>query len=324
MITVILCTYNRCQSLAKALESAAALVLPESAEWEVLVVDNNSGDRTRAVVEDFCNREPGRFRYLFEPRPGKSNALNAGIREARGDIVAFMDDDVKVDPAWLRNLTAPLRDSRWAGSGGPVFLEWFCSPPRWLSLEGRYALAPLAGFNPGAEAAELTEPPFGTNMAFRRTMFDKYGSFRTDLGPSPDGEIRDEDTEFGRRLIAGGERLRYEPSAIVYHPVSEDRLRKRYFLKWWFGKGCADIRQRGIPPSALCCWGIPLNLWRRLGVGTLRWMVAVEPGRRFSRKLSVWKILGEIKECYRLSTEASYRDRGTKATKSGLGGRPNG
>jgi hypothetical protein len=88
--------------------------------------------------------------------------------------------------------------------GGPVFLEWFCSPPRWLSLEGRYALAPLAGFNPGAEAAELTEPPFGTNMAFRRTMFDKYGSFRTDLGPSPDGGIPNEDTEFGLRLIAGG------------------------------------------------------------------------------------------------------------------------
>ncbi len=82
-ISVILCTHNRCQSLAKALNSLAALTLPESVEWEVLVVDNNSSDGTREVVQrDFCGRYPGRFRYLFEPQPGKSYALNAGIRQA--------------------------------------------------------------------------------------------------------------------------------------------------------------------------------------------------------------------------------------------------
>jgi glycosyltransferase involved in cell wall biosynthesis len=302
-ITLIVCTYNRCQTLAKALNSAAALTLPESTEWEVLVVDNNSRDQTRAIAEQFCSRHLGRFRYLFEPVPGKSHGLNSGIREARGDILAFMDDDVTVEPAWLHNLTAPLHDSRWAGSGGPIFPEWLRPPPRWLPRDGRYALAPLASFNLGNEATELLEPPFGTNMAFRKTMFEKYGNFRTDLGPSPNKDIPrvNDDTEFGSRLIAAGERLRYEPSAIVYHPVTEDRLQKRYFLAWWFDKGRADIREYRIPPDTVCCSGIPLYLFRDLAVSTVRWMIAAGPARRFSCKLKVWSKVGQIKECYRLS-----------------------
>src|ERR1051325_7506441 len=107
-LTAILCTYNRCQSLQRALNSAAALVLPESVEWEVLVVDNNSNDQTRKTAGGFSARYPGRFRYLFEPRPGKSHALNAGIREARRNFLSFMDDDVVVHPEWLQNLTGAL------------------------------------------------------------------------------------------------------------------------------------------------------------------------------------------------------------------------
>jgi glycosyltransferase involved in cell wall biosynthesis len=243
-ITVILCTYNRCGSLAKALNSAANLTLPDSVEWEVLVVDNNSRDHTREVAEEFCNRYAGRFRYLSESQPGKSYALNAGIREARGGILAFMDDDVVVEPTWLQNLTAPLHDGDLAGAGGRILLEWNCSPPHWLKADTRYALAPLAAFDLGAAAGELTEPPFGTNMAFRKEMFEKYGGFRTDLGPRPGGEIRNEDTEFGSRLLAAGERLRYQASAIVYHPVAENRMQKDYFLTWWYDKrprGCQGV-----------------------------------------------------------------------------------
>ena len=77
-ITVILCTYNRCQRLSKALASVAASVVPGSLDWEVLVIDNNSADQTRDVIEDFCHRYPGRFRYLLETKQGKSFALNTG------------------------------------------------------------------------------------------------------------------------------------------------------------------------------------------------------------------------------------------------------
>ena len=236
-ITVILCTYNRCETLAKALNSVAALTVPESVQWEILVVDNNSSDQTRDVIENFCHRFHGRLRYLFEPQQGLSHARNAGIREARGDIIAFMDDDVTVEPTWLQNLTAGLHNDEWAGAGGRILLEWNCSPPRWLSLKGSYALAPLAMFDLGSEAGQLAESPVGANMAFRKAMFEKYGVFRADLGRHAGSMISKEDIEFGDRLLAAGERLRYEPSAVVHHPVPENRLQKNYFLNWYFGNG---------------------------------------------------------------------------------------
>src|ERR1041384_8686802 len=105
-ITVVVCTYNRCESLPKTLESLMTLTVPEAIPWEILVVDNNSKDATREVVKEFCRRAPDRARHLFESQQGLSNARNAGIREARGEILAFTDDDVTVRPHWLPSLTA--------------------------------------------------------------------------------------------------------------------------------------------------------------------------------------------------------------------------
>jgi glycosyltransferase involved in cell wall biosynthesis len=297
-ISVILCTYNRCRSLSKTLESISCSKLPKAIDWDVLVVDNNSCDQTRPVVEEFCHRHPRRFRYLFEPRPGKSNALTTGIREASGDILVFTDDDVTVEPTWLQNLTANLHNREWAGTGGrtlpvPSFLR-----PQWLVVDER-TLATLGCFDRGLDSIELTEPPFGNNMAYRKEMFEKHGGFLTDLGPRPGSLIRSEDTEFGLRLLAAGERLRYEPSAVVYHSVPENRITKDYFLSWWFDKARADIRASGSEPRARWYFaGIPLVLMRRLAVWTLRWICTVEPSGRFSNKVKVWFVAGQILECY--------------------------
>jgi glycosyltransferase involved in cell wall biosynthesis len=309
-VTVILCTCNRSQSLALTLESIAASQFPERVKWEVLVVDNNSTDRTREVAEGFCRQYPGRFRYVFEPRPGKSYALNSGVREARGDVLAFADDDAIVQPNWLHNLTSPLLAGEWSGSGGRIILQWPTSLPNWLAVDGLYTRFPFPGFDQGPEPKDLNGPPFGANMAFRHSMFEKYGLFRTDLGPSPNSEIPrpGEDTEFGRRLIAGGERLRYEPSAVVYHPVAEDRISREYFLRWWFDSGRANIRASGVLPGTT--WyvrGVPLYLFRRLVVWMLRWMVTLKPSRRFSNKVTAWQKAGEVIECYRQSRDAKKK-----------------
>lgn len=305
-ISVILCTYNRCQRLMKALESVAASVLPSSVEWEVLVIDNKSSDQTRDVAERFCREYPGRFHYLFEPRQGKSYALNTGIREATGDILAFMDDDVTVEPSWLSNLTATLHDGKWAGAGGRILPEHGFSPPPWLALDGPYDMGGvLALFDRGDEAGEIDWIPYGTNMAFQKAMFDKHGGFRTDLGPSPSSEIRGEDTEFGRRLISAGELVRYEPSAIVYHCVPENRVHKEYFLTWWFDYGRALVREWGRGPDI---WGIPRPYLSILRTGVTavtgimpRWMLAWKPQERFFYKMLVWRKAGELVEFYRLA-----------------------
>ena len=299
-ITVILCTYNRCASLTKALESIMASNMPKAAEWHVLVVDNNSKDETRDVVEQFCRRYPGRLLYLFEPHPGKSFALTSGIREATGDVLVFVDDDVVVQPDWLQNLTAPLHDSRWAGSGGRILPQWSCRPPRWIPLDERGGLAPLVMFDLGAEPKELDEPPFGTNMAFRKAIVEKYGGFRLDLGPCPGSEIRGEDTDFGRRVLEGGEHLWYEPTALVHHAVAPNRLQQRYFLRWWFDKGRSDFREFGVDKDArLTIAGVPLYMLRRIAHWGVRWAIALKPSKRFSCKMKLWALVGRMVESHR-------------------------
>ncbi len=313
-ISVILCTYNRAQTLAKALDSVAAATLPAGVEWEVVVVDNNSTDQTREVVEEFHRRQPGRFRYVFESHQGLSHARNAGIREARGDVLAFMDDDVTVEATWLQNLTAGLRAGDWAGAGGRILLAQTFSPPRWLALDGPCNMGGIlyAHFDLGDKPCELDSPPHGTNMAFQRKMFEKYGGFRPDLGRCGSNMMSNEDTEFGHRLMTAGERFRYEPSAVVRHPVPQDRVRKEYFLAWWFDFGRALVREWGRGPAVL---GIPGPYFKILKLGTIamaermgRWMVARNPQKRFFWKCWVWATAGQIKEYCRLARSTQAKD----------------
>jgi GT2 family glycosyltransferase len=298
-VNVIVCTYNRCDDLRLALTSLASSKVTESLEWEVLVVDNNSTDDTPKIVQEFICRDPARFRYVFERTPGRSHALNRGIRESQAEILAFTDDDVIVEPDWLQCLTQLLSTSTYAGASGRTLPPSNFSPPRWLPMNEYFALAPLALFDRGLEPIDLTEAPFGNNMAFRREVFEQYGTFRVDIGRRPGTILGSEDSEFGERLLAAGERLRYEPAAVLYHAVPTQRVTKKYFLAWWHDKTRSDIRAFGMPCSRR--WqvaGIPLPLFRRLLRWSLQWIFTPGTSRRFLCKVRVWSVRGAIRECY--------------------------
>lgn len=300
-ISVILCTYNRCESLGKALESVARSEMSESANWEILVVDNNSKDQTKAVVEEVSSRFPRRFRYVVEGKQGLSNARNAGIGEARGRAIAFTDDDVTVDPHWLQNLTRPILEGRCSGVAGRILLGDF-NPPSWLALSGSMSLGgSLVQFDLGGEELPLDRAPFGACMAFERGVFDKFGGFRSDLGRSGKNLIGNEDTEFGSRLLSGGASLLYVPSAIVYHPVLQERLNKKYFRSYWFSYGRAVVRQKAESHSFLKVPRVYMNEFRR----RYRWMRSEdrdwykkEPGRFFC-EVHALMALGQIVEGWR-------------------------
>lgn len=322
-ISVILCTYNRCTSLAEALESVAASHLPEEDEWEVIVVDNNSKDQTRDVVESFHRRFPNRFRYIFESQQGLCHARNAGVREAKGQILVFTDDDLTVDPEWLRNLTAALESGKWGGAGGRVVAAHSFNCPTWLSLQGSYNLGGvLALFDLGDREGVTSEPPFGANMAFRKEMFEKYGYFRTDLDRSAGSMLSNGDTEFGRRLLSHGERLWYQPSAVVFHPVTANRLTKSYFLKFWFNLGRSNFREAERQPDV---WGIPrwcLTIPKlaatALLVRAFHWLLAVDEQRRFFFKGTVWMTFGQMVEMRGVWVEARTRERQLRKSEEGL------
>src|ERR1043165_6456419 len=104
--SVIIATYNRADEVVKTLESLQGL--ESSGPWEVIIVDNNSTDNTRDVVLERVNSFPVPLRYIMEKEQGRSAALNAGIRAAKGEILAITDDDVRVGPHWLVNAEQAL------------------------------------------------------------------------------------------------------------------------------------------------------------------------------------------------------------------------
>lgn len=288
--------------------------MPSSIEWEILVVDNNSKDETRKVVEQFSFLDSKRYRYIFEPRQGKSFALNRGVHEASGDVLAFIDDDITVEPNWLFELTNRLTDSRWAGTGGRVYLPNNFSIPSWIAPEGNHSLLSiLANFDLGPDVQVLSTPPIGNNMAFRKEVFVKHGLFRTDLGPQPGSEIRHEDTEFGSRVMSGGETILYVPTAVVRHAVEERRLEKRYFLAYHFDYGRALIRERGnrgkmgiIPRSFISLLDRSLKM---LPKKTWWWIRETDPQKRFFNKCHAWAMAGQVVELYRRCFESSDRQK---------------
>jgi glycosyltransferase involved in cell wall biosynthesis len=307
-ITVIICTFNRCQLLRTALTSIAQSKLPAGLEWEILVVDNNSTDQTRQVVEEVARRYPARIRYCFEPRGGKAHAMNAGLREARGEILAFTDDDLFVEPTWLQDLSAAFDDPAIIGAGGRILPANNVALPPWLGMGGEFNMGGIlcAHFDLGDQPRLLDQPPFGANMAFRRSAFEAYGPFRADLGPSPDTNVPrpNEDTEFGRRLLAAGERLLYVPTAVVFHPVPEHRIRKKYFLDWYFDYGRASILEMKPRPRIWVLprhwFSIPKGIGRTM-LATLPWMVEPNPQKRFYLKCRTWYLAGQVAELYRKS-----------------------
>lgn len=297
MISVIVCTYNRAGLLKTALESVRTMQIPPDLKWELIIVDNNSSDDTEVVIRNFQRIVSFDVRYFFERRQGQSRARNRGIVESRGDVLVFTDDDVIVHPCWLAELRKSYALSDCLGVGGRIVPLWRCAKPAWVREEGPYALMRvIVSFDQGDGTCLLKTPPFGANMSFRRTAFERYGLFRTDLGRIGTGLMGSEDTEFGRRLLRNNEAIVYTPRMIVYHPVETQRVSQHYFRRWYFNYGRALVRQANFPPTR--CGRLQKAPLRRLGACMLRWALAVRPERRLYYWLTTWETLGQIREAF--------------------------
>ena len=299
-ISVVLGTYNRAASLRTTLDTFLELAVPPGLAWELLVVDNNSSDLTREVVARFAEAASFPVRYIFEKRQGRSAALNAGIAEAKGEIIAFTDDDVLLERRWLSNLKPTFEEFNCAAFAGRVVPLWNHPKPDWLDMEGQFA---VTNFDLGDELKEIRVPPLGANSAFRKEMFGRYGLFRLDLGVTGSKHtITCDDTEFGERLIRGGEKIVYCPAAIVYHPVDPERTTKKYFLSWHYYNGVSLTRTAGRPQDCKLVFGAPRWLYRELLINMRKW-VFTRPGKdRFHSKLRTCRTIGSIVESYRLAS----------------------
>ena len=134
-LDVIVPTYNRQNLLPAALNSLFAAEIPAGLEVAVTVVDNNSTDGTRGVVESFQQRFGERIRYCFEKQQGRSHALNAGITATDGDLVGVIDDDEEIDREWYKIAFAAFTTRDLDFIGGPYMPRWSMPPPEWLQVK---------------------------------------------------------------------------------------------------------------------------------------------------------------------------------------------
>lgn len=262
--TVLICTYNRADRLAETLEGLSRT--ETTLRWNVIVVDNNSTDHTRQVVVSRAERYPVRLQYLFEPRQGKSNALNTGIENTRATVLAFTDDDVRVAPGWLEAACRPiLNDPSIDYTGGPVRPIWEGPCPAWLDRTRSDLWGTLAILDYGTEPfifEDRRRVPLGANMAVRSSLVDRIGGFDPQLGRSGSLLLGQEQAEFFCRSRAAGARGRYVPAMSIHHHVPASRLTREYFRRWWYWKGVSKCRlEQRHPVTEL---GIDMSRVRKL------------------------------------------------------------
>ena len=234
--SVIIATYNRAEELVKTLESLKGL---ESAEpWEVIIVDNNSSDNTRDVVLERVDSFPVPLRYVMEKEQGRSAALNAGIRLAKGEILAITDDDVRVNPDWSRNSAEALDRLGCDYLGGKALPIWGGELPDWLPNRGGKHWGVIALLDYGEQPIEFGDKvPLGVNMVFRRECFDRAGLWDNTIGRKAGTLLGQEVREWAQRGRAAGLRGYYSPDLIVHHVIPGDRLTKKYFRSWFYWHG---------------------------------------------------------------------------------------
>lgn len=236
-VTVVVTACGRSDQLLRTLD--ACLEQAREVDGEVLLAIN--AGQQELPEDDVRELREHADRLLFEPVPGKSRALNAAVRAAEGEVMAFIDDDAEPDHGWLAALTAPLleRGSPHAGAGGvvlPVFpsggpAAWyrqilartrscFLGPYHFLGNEYQDYILPKAG--------EFSPLPFGANCAYRRASLLER-PYPLELGPNRrTGGRGGEDTAVAMELLRSGQRLLHVPAARVYHPVDPERLTLEY------------------------------------------------------------------------------------------------
>jgi glycosyltransferase involved in cell wall biosynthesis len=238
-ISIIICTRDRADSLARTLDSLAKMTVPTSLTWEVVIVDNGSSDHTADVVRDCTARLPiGR---VVEERPGLSNARNAGVENAKGAYLIWTDDDVIVDAEWLAAYAAAFKNwpdaAVFGGKATPILEP---PTPKWC-VQSMPLLADMLavrdfGDQPMALACERGVIPFGLNYAIRtrEQMLFKYDP---NLGVAP-GRIKgSEETSLITAIMATGAAGFWLPDAKVSHIIPSSRQTERYIARYYRGRG---------------------------------------------------------------------------------------
>jgi len=299
-LDVIIPTHNRHLMLARTLKSLLAAPVPASLEVCVTVVDNNSSDDTRNVVQGFIKRFGNNLRYVFEARQGRSFALNAGIRSTKGDLIGMIDDDEEIDRLWYTSVQSAFSNGSIDFIGGPYVPRWGAECPDWLPRDYMGAIGWIDG---GDRIVPFDENYpgilMGGNAVLTRAIINKVGYYDTRLGRSGNRLLAGEDEDMYQRLLAVGARGSYRPDLIIYHYIPPERLVKGYFRRWCFWRGVsAGVIDRNRRMPVTYFGGIPRYMIRNAARGLYQVAATMidrkrkHSSRAFSDELAVWDAAG--------------------------------
>jgi len=229
-VSIVVCTYNRSEWLAGCLYSLESQ--SENVPIEIIVVDNNSSDSTASVVLEFIKRSP-KIKYIFEGRQGLSYARNRGFLEAAGEYVAYIDDDARACPGWIKEIFTFFEKYPDATGVGGQHSAFSPAPiPKWFPKE--YGSRSL-----GQETRLLKEKEWisGTNMVFRKSSLIEVGGFDPAIGMAGDKVSYGEETKLTLRMMERGMKIYYCAEMQVEHAILPYKLTLRWLLRSNFANG---------------------------------------------------------------------------------------
>jgi len=279
--SVIIPTYNRFEMLVDCLAAVRAQTVPEDA-YEIIVVDNASQDATAQIVERLNAQAGKAIKYVYEVQPGLLHARHAGAQVARGDILAFIDDDVIVESDWLAQLSRAYEELNAEAAGGRIRIRWDEEPPGWIAAyQCRLGAIDLG---PQMRLLATNETINGGNFSIRRQYLYEVGGFAP--GEDCRSSVRGS-SEVGlcRRIHARGGHIAWVPDALVWHC---QMVAKHATI--------ADLRQRYVSGGI----GAAYERWHIRPVGTVHlalWTVEVL-ARAMVNWVRSWKYRGRSEDDY--------------------------
>jgi len=243
-ISIAICTYNRSQQLAVTLQSLCKIKDQLLVGDEILVVDNNSSDDTKELVQEYSKILP--IRYLFESEQGLSHARNRALNEFSSRLIVFFDDDITVSKEAIeRYRSVHINYSEYDFFGGQIDVEWADCAPSWYQDNSLPLINGLLGnYNLGLKDKRYTKElllPYGANFALTRKLVQSLGLFDANLGVKGEEIGRGEETDYFNRAIDQGFSGMYLSNTSVGHRFQQERLSIHYFYRYGIEKGRALV-----------------------------------------------------------------------------------
>lgn len=251
-ISAVVATYNRERFLPDALEGLRVQTL-DPREFQIIIVNNNSKDRTKEISLEFIKNNPQlNCFYCEEFNQGLSFGRNRGVNESNAELITFIDDDAVIEKDFLLNVVNYMKDKNdVAAVGGKIFAKYLNKKPVWMS---KYIQALVGHVDYGDETFEYPSGkyPFGSNMSIRTESLKAIGLFNTQLGRIGEGGLGGEEKDMFDKLKQNGGKIFYLPSLLVYHSVDDSRLTKERMENLSYGVGASEkIRVQSKGPNEI-------------------------------------------------------------------------